>query len=53
MGGGGYASGSFPPMYKKSCIIFDEHWTQHADCEDDNIFGDFLFMKKGQNVAVN
>ena len=33
--GGGYASGSFLPVYKRSCIIFDEHWTQYADCEDE------------------
>ena len=30
----------------------NENWTQHADCDYDNIFGDFLFTKTGQNVAV-
>ena len=30
----------------------EEDHAQHADCEDGNIFGDFLFTKTGQNVAV-
>ena len=30
----------------------DEDRAQHADCEDGNIFGDFLFTKTDQNVAV-
>ena len=30
----------------------NENSTQHADCDYDNIFGDFLFTKTGQNVAV-
>ena len=29
----------------------NEDHAQHADCEDGNIFGNFLFTKTGQNVA--
>ena len=31
----------------------EEDHAQHADCEDGNIFGDLLFTKTGQTVAVH